>query len=182
MFATNANPIAVWKTALLGLIAALLMFAFGYALIPLYYKFCKVFGIDFATSDTYEQIVPPDAREMYVAFDANSHNTVISIRPVQRVATLNTGTAYSITYEIQNLTDTHIKGTAYPSYTPARVANWFTKLQCFCFDEIDLKPRETYRAPVVFILERDTPTDIYEVALSYTFHPATTQNTEHNTH
>lgn len=173
MLMTAAAPSlpSAWRTALLTTAIATMMFAFGYAMIPLYYRFCAFIGIDTATSSTLATIrTPPPVRELRVEFDANSHNNLVAMQPAQRLAQMNTGTAYSITYEIRNLTNEPLRGTAVPSYAPARAAAWFNKLQCFCFDELELAPGEILRAPVVFVLERELPPDIVAVALSYTFH------------
>lgn len=166
-------PPPTWRTALVATGLACLMFAFGYAMIPLYYRVCAALGITTALDTTLAATAtPPPVRELRLEFDANSHNDLIAMRPVQRIARMSTGTAYTLTYEITNLTATPLAGTAIPSYLPARAAAWFTKLQCFCFNELHLAPHETLRAPVVFLLERDLPSDIETVALSYTFHPS----------
>lgn len=169
MSAITANAGGIFKTAALTTLVTCLMFAFGYAMIPLYYKFCAVFGIDVASTDNLVAAIPP-VREMRVEFDANSHNDVVSMVPVLRTVQIDTGTAYSVTYEIRNLTNEPQTGIAYPSYAPQRAGAWFTKLQCFCFNELELAPGETLRAPVVFLLEQSLPAEIHTVALSYTFH------------
>ena len=172
-----------WRTATAVAVLSVAMFAFGYAMVPLYYTLCQALGIDTARPWVLAQTTnPPAPRALRVEFDANSHNTVIAMAPAKRITALDTGTAYSLTYQITNLTDTAIRGTAVPSFSPARAAKWFTKLQCFCFEELELAPHEILRAPVVFVLERDLPEDIETVALSYTFYPQDTAHHHNDAH
>ncbi len=160
-----------WRTATAVFAVSVAMFAFGYAMVPLYYTLCKALGIDTAQPWVLAQTAPAPPRPLRVEFDANSHNTLVSMVPAKRVTGLTTGTAYSLTYEIANLTDEPVRGLAVPSFSPAHAARWFTKLQCFCFAELVLEPRETLRAPVVFLVEQDMPDEIATLSLSYTFFP-----------
>ncbi len=148
------------------------MFGFGYAMVPLYYKLCAALGIttarDYVRPAT-EWSAEDAGRELRAEFDANAHSSRLAMVPSQRVSAMHTGVAYSITYELRNLTGEPLRGRAVPSYSPARAAQWVTKLQCFCFDEIELGPGEVMRAPVVLTFAHDMPADIGVVALSYTF-------------
>jgi len=58
--------------------------------------------------------------------------------------------------------------------TPNEAAKYFYKIQCFCFDEQRLKPKEKVEMPVLFVVDPkyclDPLTkDIDEIVLSYTF-------------
>ena len=147
------------------------MFGFGYAMVPLYYKFCAWAGI--ATARDFVRPVEWSAesagRQLRAEFDANSHSDRLAMIPAQTIAQLRTGVAYSITYELRNLTDEPLRGRAVPSYSPARAGKWVAKLQCFCFEEVRLEAGEVMRAPVVLTFSRDLPEDIGVVALSYSF-------------
>lgn len=58
--------------------------------------------------------------------------------------------------------------------TPAQVAPYFSKIQCFCFEEQRLNAGETVDMPVFFYIDPDFVNDpnmkgIEQVTLSYTF-------------
>ncbi len=161
------------KTAIAATAIAAAMFGFGYAMVPLYYRLCAALGIDVATVEVYKEVTRGEAavRPLRMEFDANSHNDLVAMSPDLRTTRLDTGTAYKVAYEISNLTDRHVTGTAVPSYSPQRAGKWVRKLHCFCFEEVDLMPNEARVDPVVFIVDRDIPADIEVVSLSYTFFP-----------
>ena len=58
---------------------------------------------------------------------------------------------------------------AFPSYAPSVAMAHFKKLECFCFSEHVLKPGESKRWPVVFVVDRKLPKDVRTITLSYTF-------------
>ena len=58
---------------------------------------------------------------------------------------------------------------AIPSYAPKQATSHFTKLECFCFAEHMLKPGESKRWPVTFIIDPRLPKDVSTITLSYTF-------------
>lgn len=77
-------------------------------------------------------------------------------------------------YTATNKSDSDIIGVATYSVTPAQVAPYFSKIQCFCFEEQRLNAGETVDMPVFFYLDPDLLNDlnmkgINEVTLSYTF-------------
>ena len=77
-------------------------------------------------------------------------------------------------YTATNKSDTDIIGVATYSVTPAQMAPYFSKVQCFCFEEQRLNAGETVDMPVFFYLDPDLLTDmntrkIETVTLSYTF-------------
>ena len=158
-------------TAAGALAAAALMFGFGYAMVPLYYKFCELAGIPTARDFVrpVEWSAENAGRQLRAEFTANSHSDRLAMIPAQPVAQVRTGVAYSITYELRNLAGEELRGRAVPSYSPARAGRWVAKLQCFCFEEVHLAPGEVRRVPVVLTFSKEMPDDIGVVALSYSF-------------
>jgi cytochrome c oxidase assembly protein subunit 11 len=77
-------------------------------------------------------------------------------------------------YFAKNLSDEPIVGTATFNVTPAKVGQYFMKIDCFCFVEQLLKPGESMNMPVTFFIDPDIYKDenvkeVNEITLSYTF-------------
>jgi cytochrome c oxidase assembly protein subunit 11 len=62
-----------------------------------------------------------------------------------------------------------VTGQAVPSYGPQLAGQYIQKLECFCFQQQTLGPKEVRRMPVVFIIDPKMPQDLGTVTLSYTF-------------
>jgi cytochrome c oxidase assembly protein subunit 11 len=77
-------------------------------------------------------------------------------------------------YTATNKSTHDIIGVATYSVTPAQVAPYFGKIQCFCFDEQRLAAGETVDMPVFFYIDKDVLKDVNmrgidSVVLNYTF-------------
>jgi len=67
-------------------------------------------------------------------------------------------------------TETHaVTAQAIPSYGPQYAAQYFRKLDCFCFAKQTLQPGETRTMPVVFVVDPAAPRELTTISLSYTF-------------
>ena len=77
--------------------------------------------------------------------------------------------AAEIAHEIRNPLDRPVTGQAVPSYSPELAAQYFKKLECFCFRQQTLGPGEVRRMPVVFVVDPALPAEVREITLSYTF-------------
>ena len=53
-----------------------------------------------------------------------------------------------------------ITGQAIPSYGPQHAAQYFQKLDCFCFAKQTLQPGEVRKMPVVFVVDPKAPADL----------------------
>ena len=149
-----------------------LMFGFGFALVPLYKKICEVTGInnlikaDVAPVNSQVDL----ARNVVIEFDAShSANLPWSFKPVANSLTVHPGQLTQIDYVVVNSLDVAVTGQAIPSYAPAHAAPYFKKLECFCFRQQTLAAHETKRFPVVFVIDPDLPRDVGTITLSYTF-------------
>lgn len=153
------------------LVFTLIMFVFGFALVPFYEKFCEVTGIN--------NLLKPDAlvkdnwvdegRWVVVEFDANTRGLPWSFKPLQTSARIHPGESVDVMYEITNNSDREISGQAIPSYSPRFLDKHLKKFECFCFTKQVLKPNETRQMPVQFVIEPGLPIDIQTVTISYTF-------------
>ncbi|MEK6685005.1 MAG: cytochrome c oxidase assembly protein [Pseudomonadota bacterium] len=153
------------------LIFTLVMFVFGYALVPFYEKFCEVTGInnllqpDVRTKETRVD----EGRWITVEFDANTRGLPWQFRPLQTSARIHPGEPVNVMYEIVNNSDREINGQAIPSYSPRFLDKYLKKFECFCFTKQVLEPNETRQMPVQFVIEPSLPADIHTVTISYTF-------------
>lgn len=149
-------------------IFTVLMFCFGYLMVPLYEKFCEATGINnLLQPDDISEIAPKD-RLIRTEFVTTSQG-LVSMLPNQTLANLNVGKTYSVIYTIKNLSDKPITGQAIPSFSPARAGTWFKKIQCFCFEQLQLKPHQEIQAPVVFVIDDTLPDAIKTLSLAYAF-------------
>lgn len=77
-------------------------------------------------------------------------------------------------YTATNKGPEDIIGVATYSVTPAQVSPYFSKIQCFCFEEQRLSAGESVDMPVFFFIDPDFVNDpamrnIETITLSYTF-------------
>jgi cytochrome c oxidase assembly protein subunit 11 len=57
-----------------------------------------------------------------------------------------------------------------PSVAPARAARYFMKTECFCFTPQQFARDEEREMPVRFVIDRELPTGIDRLTLSYAFY------------
>jgi cytochrome c oxidase assembly protein subunit 11 len=155
------------------LFAVVVMFGFGFALVPLYDVFCDITGINGKTGDRAvisESMQPDLTREIKVEFVASLNAGMPwEFKPVIHQVVVNPGEPVRIDYLARNLTAKDIIGQAVPSVTPGPAARYFQKTECFCFTEQVLKAGEEKLMPVTFIVDPAIPEDVREITLSYTF-------------
>jgi cytochrome c oxidase assembly protein subunit 11 len=154
------------------------MFAFGYALVPIYKTICEVTGINILALG--ERNVPGGSaavpgntqvdlsRTITVEFDANSRGPW-SFKPAQRSVQVHPGELTTVMYEFQNVQDRRMSAQAIPSYAPRQASAHFNKLECFCFNQYTLEPGEKKTWPVAFVIDPKLSRDVKTITLSYTF-------------
>ena len=146
------------------------MFGFGFALVPFYEKICEVTGIrNVGQADAVANTQVDASRSVRVELDANLRNLAWEFHPQEPVALVHPGELKQVVYEVVNTTDRPVTGQAIPSYAPQDAAQYFRKLECFCFATQTLQPGERREMPVVFVVDPAVPADMPAIALSYTF-------------
>ncbi len=168
------------NTKMLGKLSVIVlgMFAFGYALVPLYNAICEMTGINIlalgdkqipgASSTQAANTQVDKTRSITVEFDANSRGPW-HFKPAQRSLTVHPGELTTVMYEFQNVQDRAMSAQAIPSYAPRQSAAHFNKLECFCFTQYTLAPGEKKQWPVAFVIDTKLPKDVTTITLSYTF-------------
>ena len=162
-------------------IVAFGMFAFGYALIPLYKRICEVTGINILALS--ERDVPGNgtagknvrlntqvdsSRTITVEFDANARGPW-SFKPAVNSMKVHPGELSTVMYEFRNEQNHRMSAQAIPSYAPKNAAPYFNKLECFCFNQYTLEPGEKKEWPVAFVIDPKLAKDVTTITLSYTF-------------
>ncbi|CAM3708650.1 cytochrome c oxidase assembly protein [Polynucleobacter brandtiae] len=161
------------------LIAAVMMFGFGYALVPMYKALCEVTGINVVTSkndygtrafsaNKVGNTQVDYSRKVTIEFDSNSRGP-FTFKPVKNYLEVHPGEMTEIVYEVTNNLGRSVKAQAIPSYAPKTATEFFTKLECFCFQEQTLTANEMRKMPVVFVIDAGLPADVKTITLSYTF-------------
>jgi cytochrome c oxidase assembly protein subunit 11 len=164
----DANRVILKKLVVLTLV----MFGFGYALVPLYKKICEVTGInDFCKASlplANSQV--DESRLVTLEFDANLRSDLPwQFRPLQPSVKVHPGEMVQVMYEVRNASDQAVAGQAIPSYGPQAAGQYVRKLDCFCFTKQTFGPGEVRQMPVVLVIEPGLPRDMNTVTLSYTF-------------
>ncbi|PYE26113.1 cytochrome c oxidase assembly protein subunit 11 [Paraburkholderia silvatlantica] len=154
-------------------VVALLMFGFGFALVPMYRAICQVTGINNlvqrdATGREARNTQVDMTRTISVEFDANARG-LLGFKPEQTSLDVHPGEVTTVMYDISNNEGRTIDAQAIPSYAPKQATEYFRKIECFCFTQQVLKANETKRMPVVFVIDPKLPKDVKTITLSYTF-------------
>ncbi len=154
------------------------MFAFGFALVPIYRSICDLTGINIlalgdrnipgATPTMPANTQVDTTRTITVEFDANSRGPWL-FKPAFRSLQVHPGEMVTVMYEFQNLQNRQIAVQAIPSYAPQQAGPHFNKLACFCFSQYTLAPGEKQSWPVVFVIDTKLSKDVKTITLSYTF-------------
>ena len=154
----------------LGLVA-LGMFGFGFALVPFYNQICAALGVNSiearAEAPVNSQI--DFSRSVTIELDSNAHNMPWRFQPMVKHVKVHPGELVTVEYEIVNVRGAPVTGQAVPSYGPQRAAEYFKKVECFCFTQQTLDAGETRRLPVQFVVDPRLPKDVNTIAVSYTF-------------
>ncbi len=155
------------------LVVAVVMFGFGYALVPVYRQVCEVLGIGVLTQPDGLVARPENtqvdkSRLITVELDGNAQGPW-RFRPTQRSVQVHPGELTTVVYEVVNTQSRPVKAQAIPSYAPQLSMPHFKKVECFCFQEQVLQANEARQMPVLFYIDPALPREVKTITLSYTF-------------
>jgi cytochrome c oxidase assembly protein subunit 11 len=155
-------------------IIPLLMFGFGFALVPLYDVFCDITGLNGKTGRVEASEINIDqvdrSRTIEVRFLANTNTGLPwSFEPLVKKMEVHPGQVYEAVYRVRSASASKTLGQAVPSVSPGLAAQHFNKTECFCFTQQELEARETRDMPIRFIIGTEISKDIEQITLSYTF-------------
>ncbi|ASP23020.1 cytochrome c oxidase assembly protein CtaG [Antarctobacter heliothermus] len=163
------------KTLLQTVGVVVLMGGLAWASVPFYDWFCRVTGfggtpnVATAAGDILDQTIK-------VRFDASKERGMPwEFKPVEREMTIRIGEQGLAFYEAYNPTSRPIAGQASYNVTPYEAGAFFSKIDCFCFEEQVLMPGERVMMPVSFFVDPGIVSDrdakhTGHITLSYTFY------------
>ncbi len=164
------------KTVVQTVSLVVFMGALAWASVPFYDWFCRVTGFGGTTGIAEVGSDEVLDQTITVRFDGSlDRDMPWQFKPVQREMKLRIGETGLAFYEAYNPTDQPIAGSASYNVTPYEAGGFFTKIDCFCFEEQVLAPGERVQMPVTFFVDPEIVTDrdakyVHTITLSYTFY------------
>lgn len=167
------------RNATLRLVGAVLaMFAFGYALVPLYNLVCEITGYNGRNSATttvadisnYETDISRTVKVEFVT--SVGTNLPWKFWTTQNSLELHPGQMTTVLFYATNKATKPRTGQAVPGVSPREASKYFRKTECFCFNEQYFEAGETREMPVTFLVDPALPADVDTITLSYAFFKA----------
>ena len=153
------------------------MIGFSYAAVPLYDLFCRTTGFGGTPVDISQ--ISDEKNEnnlkINVLFSADvARELDWNFVPSQRKQIVKLGENTLAFYVAKNISSNSITGVATFNVTPPKVGKYFSKIDCFCFEEQTLASGEVVEMPVSFYIDpkiaKDPNTkEVKSITLSYTF-------------
>jgi cytochrome c oxidase assembly protein subunit 11 len=168
------------KIFIIGSIAAVVMFAFCFAIVPVYSKICLATGIN--TSVPTSQLTTPTtasktvdlSREVTIQFVAmNDMGLPWDFSPQVKSVVVHPGENTKVFFHVRNTTTNQMVVQAIPSMTPTDAISHFHKIECFCFRQQTLAGRTSKEMPLIFNVDKDLPKEMHVITLAYTLFDVT---------
>lgn len=154
----------------------MLMGALAWASVPFYDWFCRVTGFGGVTSTAEAGSDLILDKTIKVRFDASiARDMPWDFKPMQREMEVRIGETGLAFYEAYNPTNRPVAGTASYNVAPYEAGGFFTKIDCFCFEEQVLQPGERVVMPLSFYVDPEIVEDrdakyLKVITLGYTFY------------
>ena len=155
------------------------MFGFGFAMVPIYDVFCDITGLNGKTATEAAQANARGidvSREITVQFISHpAKDMPWQFRPEVSQISVRPGETKFVNFYAKNDSSSTMVGQSVPSVAPGRAANYFKKVECFCFEQQTLEGQEEVLMPLQFYIDADIPDDVKTLTLSYTLYDITTK-------
>ncbi len=165
------------KTVKKLLLVVVAMFGFGFALVPLYDVFCDITGLNGKTNSTavaYTASSVDESRTVRVQFiTRNAKGIPWKFEPIINEIDVHPGEMKLVSFYAKNNASHDIIGQAVPSVSPGLAANYFHKIECFCFTQQPLAAGTDVEMSLQFYVDLELPEDIKTLTLSYTLYDIT---------
>ncbi len=150
------------------------MFAFGFAMVPLYGLLCNALGIPTTANANAVTAgsVPGEgiARPVTVKFDATVNSGLPwQFKPLTQRLDGQTGQLLEAHFQVHNGADRAMTGQAIPSIIPWQATEYIHKVECFCFSQQQLAAGETRDEVLRFIVSPQLPERFNTLTISYTY-------------
>ena len=179
----NASVLYYTLSIIIGTVAV------SYGSVPLYKTICqqtgwggnpiKAWDVAESEEDMAARLTPvTTSRRLRITFAGCTSDVLPwKFSPQQKEVRVLPGETALAFYTATNQSDDDIIGVATYSVTPGEVAPYFSKIQCFCFEEQRLNKGETVDMPVFFYIDPEFLKDprmknIDTITLNYTFFKA----------
>ncbi|AAW41667.2 aerobic respiration-related protein, putative [Cryptococcus deneoformans JEC21] len=155
-----------------------------YAAVPLYRAFCSATGFAGTPMTDTSRFTPdrlyvtPETegrKRITVHFQSSSAESLPwKFEPVTKSVRVLPGETALAFYTAKNYGDKDLIGIATYNITPDKIAPYFAKVECFCFEEQKIRAGEEVDLPVFFFIDRDIVEEpqldnLDDVVLNYTF-------------
>ncbi|KOS13763.1 cox11-cytochrome-c oxidase assembly protein [Malassezia pachydermatis] len=165
----------------------------SYAAVPLYRAFCSATGYGGTPITDPSRYAEPSrlvpsyqdplnnakmTERIRVSFNASTSDQIPwTFTPEQREIYVLPGETALTFFKAHNSSDQDIIGIATYNVIPDRIAPYFNKIECFCFEEQKIRAGEEVDLPVFFFLDKEMledkeTRDVKDVILAYTFFSA----------
>lgn len=153
------------------------MFGFGFALVPLYDVFCDITGLNGKTNEVAVEYTADGidtSRTIKVQFITRTAKGIPwQFEPVINEIEVHPGEVKFVKFYAKNESKRDIVGQAVPSVSPGAAAEYFQKIECFCFTQQPLKSNEEVEMGLQFYVDIDLPEEVTTLTLSYTLYDIT---------
>lgn len=159
-------------------LGSLMMFGFGFALVPLYDVFCNITGLNGKVTRTgpAQPMQVDRSREINLQLIAvNNEAMPWQFEPITTTMTIHPGLTGQTAFLAYNPTGHNMIAQAVPSVAPAEAAEYLQKINCFCFERQALEPGQSMEMPLLFVIDPELPEHITTITLSYTLFDITPQ-------
>ena len=154
-------------------IIVLAMFGFGYALVPIYNVFCDITGLNGKTNKEAVAEIRykiDTEREIALEFVTSLNESMPMVFTTEtKKMKVHPGKYYTVNFYAENKTNKKMRARAIPSITPGPAAEYFKKIECFCFTEQTFEARQGKTMPVRFVIDPALPANYKTITLAYTF-------------
>ena len=163
--------------------AAIVMFGFGFGLVPLYDVFCEITGLNGKNFNQGPAEVSSvdKSRTVKIQFvTVNPASMPWEFKPNERSIRVFPGQDRQTAFYARNPTAQWMVAQAVPSVTPSEAAPYLHKVNCFCFDRQPLEAGADTEMPLLFVVDPKLPEHISTITLSYALYDLTEkQNVTH---
>ena len=162
------------------------MFVFGFVVMPPFYSLiCDTFGLNgrFLDIESGEYVSADGksagqklaarkdlSRTVTVQFFTSlNQNLQWEFKALTRQIKVHPGEIKTVKFYAHNKTGRRVVAQAVPSVAPGQAVKYFTKMECFCFNQQTFETNEAKEMPLQFVVDPDLPKNINTISLAYTF-------------